>query len=99
MSHGVGRELPPVASDSRQEQPNLLAYDLFTGVPRVFVKFAHRYRRVVMQRFKSLLWITATLALAFFCARATGLFRLATVAAQSSGDSVIYLDQAWSQAD
>jgi len=52
-----------------------------------------------MQRLKSLLWITATLALAFFCARATGLFRLATVAAQSSGDSVIYLDQAWSQAD
>jgi hypothetical protein len=52
-----------------------------------------------MQRLKIVLWITASLALALFCARATGLFHLEIVTAQSSGDSVIYLDQAWSQAD
>jgi hypothetical protein len=49
-----------------------------------------------MQRFKRILWITASLALAFFCARATGVFRLATVAAQSSANPVIYLNQGWS---
>ena len=52
-----------------------------------------------MQRLKSVLWITATLALALFCVRAIGPFRLATVAAQTSGGSVTYLDQGWSQAD
>ena len=52
-----------------------------------------------MQRLKSILWITASLAVALFCARATGLFPLQPVAAQSSADSVIYLDQGWSQAD
>src|SRR5271165_3577902 len=76
-----------------------MAHDLFTGVLRVFVNFAHGYRRVLMQRLERVLWITASLAVAFFCARVTGFFRLATVAAQSSGDPVIYLDQAWSQAD
>src|SRR5271167_3092447 len=52
-----------------------------------------------MQRLKSILWITASLAVALFCARATGLFPLQPVAAQSSSDHVIYLDQGWSQAD
>ena len=52
-----------------------------------------------MRRFKSVLWITASLALALVCAGATGFFHPKTVAAQSSGEGVIYLDQAWSQAD
>jgi hypothetical protein len=52
-----------------------------------------------MQGLKSAFWITAFLALALFCARATGVFPLQSVVAQSSTDSVIYLDQAWSQAD
>jgi hypothetical protein len=49
-----------------------------------------------MQRFERILWITASFALAFFCARAIGVFRLATVAAQSSASPVIYLNQGWS---
>ncbi len=52
-----------------------------------------------MQGHKRVLWIIASLALAFFCARATGLFPFETVAAQSSADNIIYLDQGWSQAD
>jgi hypothetical protein len=52
-----------------------------------------------MQRFKSVLWITASIALAVFGARATRFFHLEAVAAQSSSDSVVYLDQGWSQAD
>jgi hypothetical protein len=49
-----------------------------------------------MHRLKNLVWITASLALAFFCARAIGPFHLKTVAAQSSADRVITLDQGWS---
>jgi len=52
-----------------------------------------------VQRLQSVLWITASLALALVCARAMGFFHLETVAAQSSSDHVIYLDQGWSQAD
>jgi len=52
-----------------------------------------------MQRLKSALRTTALLALSLPCACAVGPFLLGSAAAQSSGDSVIYLDQAWSQAD
>jgi hypothetical protein len=52
-----------------------------------------------MQRLKDALWTTASLALSFSCLWALGFFPLQPAAAQSSGDSVIYLDQAWSQAD
>jgi hypothetical protein len=52
-----------------------------------------------MQRLKSVLSTTALLALSLPCAYAVGPFLLGPAAAQPSGDSVIYLDQAWSQAD
>jgi len=48
---------------------------------------------------KRVLWITALLALPLLCASGLWRFPLERVAAQSPGDSVIYLDQAWSQAD
>jgi hypothetical protein len=52
-----------------------------------------------MQRVTRFFWITALPALSLSCVYAIGLFRLERVAAQSVGDSVTYLDQAWSQAD
>ena len=52
-----------------------------------------------MQRHKIVLCTTALLALTLFCARMISFLRSEPVAAQSSGDSVIYLDQGWSQAD
>src|SRR5271157_295963 len=52
-----------------------------------------------MQRAKKVVCTTALLALLISCAWKSGLFRIKSVAAQSSGDAVIYLDQAWSQAD
>src|SRR5271169_5763503 len=52
-----------------------------------------------MRQIKTVLWITASLAVAVFCARAIGLFRLETASAQSAGDSIIYLDQGWSKAE
>ena len=52
-----------------------------------------------MKRAKSVLGITASLALSLFCACAIGLFRPETVAAQSSDDHVIYLNQGWSHSD
>jgi hypothetical protein len=52
-----------------------------------------------MQRLKSVLRTTTSLALSLPCALVLGLFLLEPATAQSSGDPVIYLDQAWSQAD
>ena len=52
-----------------------------------------------MQRHKVLLKSIGSMALLLSCAWKCGFFRTKTVAAQSSGGSVIYLDQAWSQAD
>ena len=52
-----------------------------------------------MKRAKSVLGITASMALSLFCACAIGLFRPETVAAQSSDDHVIYLNQGWSHSD
>jgi hypothetical protein len=52
-----------------------------------------------MRRLKSVLRATTSLALSLSCACALGLLPPQPAAAQPSGDSVIYLDQAWSQAD
>jgi len=52
-----------------------------------------------MQRVKKALWTTFSLALSLSLAWALGMSRPEPAAAQSSGDPVIYLDQAWSQAD
>ena len=52
-----------------------------------------------MQQHKVLLKSIGSMALLLSCAWKCGFFRIKTVAAQSSAGSVIYLDQAWSQAD
>ena len=52
-----------------------------------------------MKGAKGLLWIITSPALSLSCAAVLGLFPLERVAAQTPGDSVIYLDQGWSQAD
>ncbi len=52
-----------------------------------------------MKGAKGLLWIIASPALSLSCAAVLGLFPLERVAAQAPGDSVVYLDQGWSQAD
>ena len=52
-----------------------------------------------MQQFKSVLWTKASRALRVSFAGALGLSLLAPALAQPSGDPVIFLDQAWSQAD
>jgi hypothetical protein len=52
-----------------------------------------------MQPIKCVFWTTASLALRISFASALGLSLLAPAVAQSSGDWVVYLDQAWSQAD
>jgi hypothetical protein len=51
-----------------------------------------------MKRARMALWIAASVVL-FAIAWAPGRFQLETVAAQSRSDSVLYLDQGWSQAD
>jgi hypothetical protein len=45
------------------------------------------------------LWITISLTLALLCVRAIAVFPIESAAAQSSGDSAVYLDQGWSRAD
>ena len=52
-----------------------------------------------MQQFKSVRWTKASLALRISFTSALGLSLLAPAMAQPSGDSVIVLDQSWSQAD
>jgi pimeloyl-ACP methyl ester carboxylesterase len=52
-----------------------------------------------MQRVKRVLWSTVSLALLLLSVLALRLFHTGTVAAQSSDDKVIYLDQGWSKAD
>ena len=52
-----------------------------------------------MKGAKGLLWIIASPALSLSCAAVLGLLPLERVAAQAPGDSVVYLDQGWSQAD
>ena len=52
-----------------------------------------------MRRLKRVLWSATSLALSLSCASALGLFMLKPAAAQSSGNSVVYLDQAWTQMD
>jgi hypothetical protein len=52
-----------------------------------------------MQRVKNVLSIIASLALSLPCACAFGLFLFEPAAAQTSDEPVVYLDQAWSQAD
>ena len=54
-----------------------------------------------MQRVKRVLWSTVSLALLllYVLVLALRLFHTGTVAAQSSDDKVIYLDQGWSKAD
>ena len=52
-----------------------------------------------MPRVTSALRATALLAVSFSCASALGLVRPEPAAAQSPGDHVTYLDQAWSQSD
>ena len=52
-----------------------------------------------MPRVTGALRATALFAVSVGCACAFGLFRLEPAAAQSPGDSVTYLDQAWPQAD
>ena len=52
-----------------------------------------------MRHIQRMVRTAALLALSFCCASVLGLFRIDTAAAQSSGDSVFYLDQGWSQAD
>lgn len=52
-----------------------------------------------MQRIKRVPWIIASMVFSLSYACALGLFRLEPAAAQSSGDSVIYLSQGWSQTD
>src|SRR5271154_6 len=46
---------------------------------------------------KSVLWLSGSVVFLFFCAWATGMFHIKSVAAQSPGDSVIFLDQGWSK--
>ncbi|MGC2722016.1 MAG: di-heme-cytochrome C peroxidase [Candidatus Acidiferrales bacterium] len=52
-----------------------------------------------MKRARIALSIAASVTVLLSAAWGLGRFRLEPVAAQSAGDSVIYLDQAWSQAD
>jgi hypothetical protein len=52
-----------------------------------------------MQRVKTVLWTTASLALSLSCACPLGLFLLEPAVAQSTGGPVIFLDQGWSQAE
>jgi len=52
-----------------------------------------------MQPIKCVLWTKASLAVRISFGGALGSFLLAPAVAQPSGNSVVYLDQAWSQAD
>src|SRR5689334_11992179 len=52
-----------------------------------------------MKQIKSVLWTAALLAPSLSCACAFGLLGLEPAAAQSPGDPVVYLNQAWSQED
>jgi len=52
-----------------------------------------------MQRMNKVLFVNASLALSLSLVCLLGLFRFDPAVAQSSADSVIYIDQGWSQAD
>lgn len=52
-----------------------------------------------MPRIERVVWMTAPLALILFGTCLPGIYRFEPAAAQSSEESIVYLDQAWSQTD
>jgi hypothetical protein len=57
------------------------------------------YRSVLVKRIKNVLWTTVSRAFPLPLVCTFGILLMEPAAAQSGSDPVIYLDQAWSQAD
>ena len=71
---------------------------MWRGLSQDF-SFVHQSWRIVVPISKTVLWPVVGLVVLITGAVAFGVFRHDSGTPQSSDDKVIYLDQAWSQAD
>ena len=93
------KQEPAGAGGSRGERCVFSRKCIATHTPPRAKLAAEASERFSMPRVTAALRAASLFAVSFGCACALGLFRLEPAVAQSPGNSVTYLDQAWPQAD